>query len=83
MTVTVEDAIKILVKTINQYCPEVKLKEMTIEDLEAMVQEYAACYWKYHPEDSRQMKIALLRKAHTILVKYGFKKEGVWNLFLN
>ena len=65
-----QEALENLLETIEEYCPDLKLEELSAEDMEILLKTYADCVIAFHPENSHQERAALSRNFE-MLKKYG------------
>lgn len=74
LLVTAGEALSNLIEAIEEYCPNLRVDEMTKEDLLSLLRDYGDCVVNYHPEDFHQERATLL-KNFEILKRYGLTDE--------
>ena len=79
LKITAEEALPNLLDVIAEYCPHLEIEKLTKKELMLLLQSYADCVIKYHPEHNHQERGALLENAE-ILRKYGLTDEDYRSL---
>ncbi len=74
LLITAKEALENLAEAIKEYCPNLKIEEMTKEDLETLLNSYADSVINYHPENYHQERGALL-SCFAMLKRYGLTDE--------
>ena len=74
-----QEALENLLEAIGQYCPDLKLEEMSTEEMEILLKTYADCVITFHPENYHQERAALSRNFE-MLKKYGMTDENCKSL---
>lgn len=74
LLITAEEAIKNLLDAIKEYCPHLKIDEMTKQEIENLLDSYSNCIVKYHPENYHQERAALLDNIE-VLRHYGLADD--------
>ncbi|MEO0092981.1 MAG: hypothetical protein ABIK67_01825 [candidate division WOR-3 bacterium] len=72
--ITAEEALENLLEAIEEYCPNLKIEQMTKEDLETLFSSYAGSVINYHPENYHQERGALL-ECFKMLKRYGLTDD--------
>ncbi len=73
-SITAEEALENLLEAIEEYCPNLKIEQMTKEDLETLFSSYAGSVINYHPENYHQERGALL-ECFKMLKRYGLTDD--------
>lgn len=79
LLITAEEALESIAEAVEEYCPSVRLENLTKEELFSLLWRYARCVVLYHPEGGHQERATLLRNAK-ILRKYGVETEEIEQL---
>ena len=74
-----EEALTRLIETIQEFCPNLKLEEMSKEDLETLIDSLGNAIVDYHPEGCHQERSALLNNSK-MLKKYGLTDDEIKRL---
>ena len=74
LLITAEEAMEKLFETIEEYCPNLKINEMSKKDLLALFNSYGDCIVDYHPENYHQERAALLANFD-MLKQYGLTSD--------
>ncbi len=74
-----EEALTRLIEAVQEFCPGLKIEEMSKEDLETLVDSLGNAIVNYHPEDYHQERSALLDNSK-MLKKYGLTDDEIKRL---
>lgn len=72
--ITARESLENLLEAIKEYCPHLKIGEMTHEDIESLLSSYNRCVISYHPENYHQERATLLR-SFEMLRRYGLTDD--------
>lgn len=72
--ITARESLENLLEAIKEYCPHLKIGEMTHEDIESLLSSYNRCVISYHPENYHQERGTLLRNFE-MLRRYGLTDD--------
>jgi len=79
LSISGQEALENLLEAVGQYCSDLKLEEISEEDMEILLKTYADCVVNYHPESYHQERASLL-KNFEMLKKYGLTDENYKSL---
>lgn len=74
LSITAEEALESIAEAVEEYCPSLKLGNLTKEEITSLLESYARCVVVYHPENYHQERAALLENFGK-LKQYGLGDE--------
>jgi len=74
-----EEALTRLIEAVQEFCPRLKIEEMSKEDLETLIDSLGKAITNYHPENYHQERSALLDNRE-MLKKYGLTDDEIGRL---
>lgn len=76
LEISKEEALERLIEAIEEFCPSLKVKTMSKDDLETLLDSLGDTTVNYHPENYHQERAALLENSE-MLRRYGLTDEEI------
>jgi len=70
------EALESLLEAVNEFCPNLKIEQISKKDLETLIDSLSDAIVNYHPESCHQERSALLANSE-MLKKYGLTAQDI------